>query len=74
MKGTLTLLRTNNVMNALDEQKGINSNASLINKKNMSEQAKIKLKWKTIQYLLENKKRNLTIPLFTCSLDRDANE
>ena len=28
------------------------------NKKSMPEQAKIKLKWKTIQYLLENKKRN----------------
>jgi len=52
--GTMTLLKSNDlVMGNSQKSEGMSQG----NKKNMPEQAILKLKWKTIQYLLENKKR-----------------
>lgn len=48
------------------QEGGDNDIYSLGNKKSMPEQAKIKLKWKTIQYLLENKKRKSSYLSSTC--------
>jgi len=58
--GTMTLLKSNDLLSNAIEQKEMSEmnqeSYNPTNKKNMPEQAKIKLKWKTIQYLLENKK------------------
>lgn len=66
----MTLLKANDLLTNAIEQKGssYNENINSACKKNMPEQAKIKLKWKTIQYLLENKKRKVISYKLTPSL------
>ncbi len=59
--GTMTLLKSNDlVTNVITQSTGDDPYAAS-SKKNMPEQAKLKLKWKTIQYLLENKKPQIEV-------------
>ncbi len=51
-KGTLTVLKHN----SKSVNPGLLMQFSNMAKSKLSDQAKLKLKWKTIQYLIENKK------------------